>query len=557
MAWVVYGVRWVLWAAGSLVRRWRSCPAWVHIVVEGPLPAFDPPRGPLWRRFLMPRPGPSLYQLDLAVRRLAHEPRVRGVVIHLRPVPVAPAQAAALAGLVARLRDAHKRVVCWATGYTAGTYQVACAADEVLLQPGGAVGQLGLARNYLFLRETLDRVGVEPDFIQVSPYKTAADTLTQRTFTPAAREMANWLADSELTERSAAIGTRRGLGEADVRSLLDASPYTDTQALERGAIDAICSEEALPERLGSEPAPWESARRRLWRAPPDRPGPCVGLLRIEGAIVDGHSQRPPISPPGPLPALLQERAGDLNVVQQARRLARARRVAAVVLWIDSPGGSASASEAMAAALEVLARRKPLIAVMGAVAASGGYYVATPARRIFAQGGTLTGSIGVLGGKLAVGGLLRRLLVGHEVIARGAHAGIDDPGRPYSEVEREKVREVIDRIYRVFLERVAESRDRPVADIEPIAGGRVWTGRQALERGLVDELGDLNRALAEARRLGKLRDDAPLVELPDRGQVAPASTNVAALALDTLRTLTLAPAWLLCPLLDADLLGLPR
>ena len=552
MPWVVYGVRWVLWAGGGLLRRWRSCPAWVHIVIDGPLPAFSPPRGPFWRRFLLPRPGSSLYQLEGTVRRLAREPRVRGVVLHLRPVPLAPAQAAALAGLVSRLRDANKRVVCWGTGYTAGTYQVACAADEVLLQPGGAIGQLGLARNYLFLREALDRIGVEPDFIQVSPYKTGADTLTQRTLTPAAREMANWLADSELSERSAAIAAGRGLGEAEARALLDGSPYTDTQALERRAVDAVCSEEALPDRLKSEPVPWESARRRLWRPAPTPPGARVGLLRIEGAIVDGHSQRPPVSPPGPLPVLLQERAGDLDVVRQARRLARTRRVAAVVLWIDSPGGSATASEAMAAALEVLASKKPLVAVMGSVAASGGYYVATPARRIFAQPGTLTGSIGVLGGKVAVGGLLRRLLVGQDVIARGAHAGMDDPGRPYSEAERIKARESIDRIYGIFLDRVAKSRGRPLAEIEPIAGGRVWTGRQALDHGLVDEFGDLNRALTEARRLARLPDDAPLVELPDREQVAPAPTGVAALALDTIRALTLAPAWLVCPLIEVPL-----
>jgi protease IV len=556
MGWVVYAVRWVVWGSGSLVRRWRSGPAWIHIVVEGPLPAFEPPREPLWRRFLTPRPGPSLRQLGARFRRLAGDDRARGLVLHLRPVPLASADAAAMAELLVELRGAGKRVVCWATGYTAGTYQVACAADEVLLQPGGVIGPLGLARTYLFLKETLTRVGVEADVIQVSPYKTAGDMLARRTFTPEAREMADWLADSELAVRATAIAEGRRFEDAQAQALLDGSPYTDTVALELGAIDAICSEEDLPDRLGSEPVPWDAARRRLWRPRPTPPGPCVGLLRIEGAIVDGQSQHPPISPPVPLPLLLQERAGDLTVVQQARRLARARRVAAVVLWIDSPGGSATSSEAMAAALQALAKRKPLVAVMGAVAGSGGYYVATPARRIFAQPGTLTGSIGVITTRLAVGGLLQRLFVGHQVIARGAYSGMEDPSRPYSEAERAKVREMIDRLYSLFLDRVAKSRGRSVEEIEPIAGGRVWTGRQALERGLVDEFGGVDRALAEARHLGGVRDDAPLVELQGRGPVAPAATSTAALVLGTLRALTLAPAWLVCPLLDADLLGLP-
>ncbi len=556
MGWVVYAVRWIVWGGGSLLRRWRSGPAWIHIVIDGPLPAFDPPREPLWRRFLTPRPGPSLRRLETRFRRLAGDHRVRGLVLHLRPLPLPAADAAALAGLVAELRGAGKRVVCWATGYSAGSYQVACAADEVLLQPGGVIGPLGVARTYLFLKETLTRLGVEADVIQVSPYKTAGDMLARRTLTPQAREMADWLADSELEERATTIRVGRRLDEDQARELLDGSPYTDTRALELGAIDAVCSEEALPDRLGSEPVPWEAARRRLWRPRPTPPGPCVGLLRIEGAIVDGHSQHPPISPPVPLPLLLQERAGDLTVVQQARRLARARRVAAVLLWIDSPGGSATASEAMAAALQALADRKPLVAVMGAVAGSGGYYVATPARRIFAQPGTLTGSIGVISVRVAVGGLLRRLLVGHQMVSRGAYSGMEDPSRPYTEPERARAREMVDRLYMLFLERVAKSRGRPVDEIEPIAGGRVWTGRQALANGLVDEFGGVDKALAEARRLGGMRDDAPLVELQGRGPVAPAATNTAAAALGTIRALSLAPAWLVCSLLDADLLALP-
>jgi protease IV len=556
MGWVVYGVRWVVWGGGSLLRRWRSGPAWIYLVVDGALPAFDPPREPLWRRFLMPRGGPSLRELATRLRRLAGDDRVQGVVLHLRPVPMASADAAALAGLVSEVRGAGKRVICWATGYTAGTYQVACAANQVLLQPGGVIGPLGVSRTYVFLKEALTRVGVEADVIQVSPYKTAGDLLARRTLTPEAREMADWLADSEIEERLATIAAGRRLDAAQAQALLDESPLTDTRALELGAIDASCSEEALPERLGSEPVPWESVRRRLSRARPIPPGRCVGLLRIEGAIIDGQSQHPPVSPPIPLPLLLQEQAGDLTVVQQARRLARSRRVAAVVLWIDSPGGSATASEAMAAALQALARRKPLVAVMGAVAGSGGYYVATPARRIFAQPGTLTGSIGVITTKVAIGGLLRRLLIGHQVIARGAYSGMEDPGRPYSDAERAKVREIVDRLYGLFLDRVAESRGRPVGEIEPIAGGRVWTGRQALARGLVDELGGVDRALAEARRLGGVRDDAPLIELGGRGAVAPAATGTAALVLSTIRALCLAPAWLMCPLLDADLIGLP-
>ena len=555
MGWVVYGVSWVVWGVGSLLRRWRSGPAWIHIVVEGPLPAFDPPREPLWRRFLMPRGGPSLRQVGARFRRLAGDDRVQGVVLHLRPVPMASADAAALAGLVSEARGAGKRIVCWATGYTAGTYQVACAADEVLLQPGGVIGPLGLARTYLFLKEALTRLGVEADVIQVSPYKTAGDLLGRRTLTPQAREMADWLADSEIEERVATIAAGRRLDAAQAQALLDESPFTDTRALELRAIDAICSEEDLPERLGSEPVPWESARRRLRRPRPIPPGRCVGLLRIEGAIIDGQSQHPPVSPPIPLPLLLQEQAGDLTVVQQARRLARTRRVAAVVLWIDSPGGSATASEAMAAALQALADRKPLVAVMGAVAGSGGYYVATPARRIFAQPGTLTGSIGVITTRVAIGGLLRRLLIGHQVISRGTYSGMEDSSRPTATPSAR-------RFARSWTASTASSwtASRKAAGAPSARSSRSPAGGSGRPAGSRPRAGRRARRGRPGARRGAPpgwgADDAPLIELGGRGAVAPAATGTAALVLGTVRALTLAPAWLMCPLLDADLIGLP-
>src|SRR5207249_184696 len=171
----------------------------------------------------------------------------------------------------------------------------------------------------------------------------------------------------------------------------------------------------------------------------------------------GRSRRPPPLPPTPVPLVMAEQCGDLTVVRQARRLAADRRVGAVVLWIDSGGGSATASEAMAAALRGLAGRKPLIAAMGSVAASGGYYVATPAARIFAQPSTLTGSIGVLAGKFAVGGLLQRLLLNLETVTRGEHASMYGPERPFQEDEKASLRAAIERTYQLFLQRVADAR----------------------------------------------------------------------------------------------------
>jgi protease-4 len=548
----LWALRLAVWWARERLRRARRPPERVGFLLEAPPPELDAPRPPFWQRFLG-RPPPSIQGLARQLRAVAAEPRVRAAVLHLRPMELTAAQVEGLRELIAETRAAGTRVICWAPGYTASTYCVACAADEVLVQPGGLLAPLGLVREHVFLTDALDRLGVHVDLLQVSPYKTAGDALTRRGLTPEAREMAGWLADAALAGRVAAVAAGRGLDEAAARALVDRTPLTDEQAVAAGAIDASVSEEDLPARLGGEVRSWGAARRRLPRPRPERPGRAVALLRIEGMIVDGRSRRAPFRPPLAPPLLFQDECGDLTVVEQARALAGDRRTGAVVVWIDSPGGSASASESMASALAALARRKPVVAVMGSVAASGGYYVAMPAARVFARSGTVTGSIGVLAGKVVAAGLLDRLLLRREAVVRGEHSAMWSAEAPFTEAERAKMEEFIGRSYGLFLERVAAGRQRPVADVEAVAGGRVWTGSQALGHGLIDELGGLAAGLAAARRLAGLRDDAPLREIRQgrRELVALPATAPAAIehALRAVAALRQAGAWWLCPLLS--------
>jgi protease-4 len=491
-----------------------------------------------------------MWELGEQLRRAASDPRVRGVLIQLRPVALSAAQGQALAGLLAEVRQGGKRVACWATTYNQATYPVACAADQVLLAPGGEIAPLGVGRTYVHLKDVLDRLGVEAEMVQITPYKTAYDMLTKSEMTPEAREMAEWMADSALADLIEQVGSGRRLDADSARGLVDGSPYTDEQALAAGAVDALLTEEALPGRLGGRVESFHVLQRRLRRPAPPRPGRRVGLLRVEGSIIDGRNRRSPLRPPVPIPLVFDNQAGDLSLVTQARRLAASRRVGAVVLWVDSGGGSATASFAMAAALEALAAAKPLVVAMGSLAASGGYAVSAPAHRIYAQPGTLTGSIGVLGGKVMVAGLLDRLLVHRATVERGDHVSMFSPDRPYTEEEWARLRASIERSYRVFLEEVARGRRRQLEEIEPVAGGRVWSGRQALERHLVDELGGLDAAAAEARRLAGLRPDAPLLQpRAERGELAAPMGAGLGLAVDLVSGLARSPAWWLCPLLS--------
>jgi protease IV len=511
---LLYPFRWLWWLVSSVRRSIGRPPEYVVFVLEEPPPALpDPPR-PFWQRFAGGRQRLSVKELRDRFETIGRDRRIKGVVLHLRPAGMPMATLQDLRELVAALRNAGKRVVAWSTTYTTGTYYLACACDEILLMPSGAVQPLGFATTGAFLADALARFGLAGDFIQVSPYKSAADPLTKSRMSPEYREQVTWLLESQHAELIKAIAEARGLDENGVRELIDCSPYGDDTALEKHVVDAVLTEEQLPSRLGTASIDtWERAERKMRRpAPRPRLRRYVALLRIEGTIVDGRSGRLPVQPPIEIPLLGDARAGDLSVVQVARQVAADKRAAAAVLYVNSRGGSSTASEAMRYALAEIASRKPLVVVMGPVAGSGGYDVAMPARWIIARPGTLTGSIGVLGGKIVAGGLWERLLVNRETVALGKHVMLNDDEDRYTDEEREIVAREIDRIYRGFLDVVGAARKLSRDELEPIAQGKVWTGRQALERRLVDALGGLEDGIAKACELAGLAASTPAREV---------------------------------------------
>jgi protease-4 len=400
----------------------------------------------------------------------------------------------------------------------------------------------------------MERVGLQGDFLPISPYKSAGDRFTRSEMSDEVREMANWLMEGGYQERLKAIAAGRGISPEQAAELVDATPCTEVRALELGAVDALITEEDLPRHLatGGRAArieAWETAGERLLRPRPARPGRYVALLVIEGTIIDGESGRPPLKPPLPVPILLEPRAGDVTVVQAARRALKDKRAAAVVLYVNSGGGSASASEAMRAALDRVQREKPLVVSMGPVAASGGYWVSTPGRTILAQPSTITGSIGVISGKLVAKQLFDLLSLHRETIFRGRHSRIMGADAAFSREERKIVWAQIQHIYDLFLQRVSESRGMQTEAVIPISGGRVWTGRQALNNGLVDELGSLRRAFARARELAGLDRRAPVRLMGvEKRTLAPQPVSAALdYAVDGLRLLGQVSPLVLCPL----------
>ncbi|MGF1504653.1 MAG: signal peptide peptidase SppA [Anaerolineae bacterium] len=523
---LLYAIRSLLRSLTTLRRRMKKAPDYVVLELEGDYPDIVPPvSNPILRRLRQQQT--SLRDIAHRLRTIRDDERVTGVVLLMRPLSMPGARLDATRDLLAELKDAGKRIEVWTHTLDRPTLYVASSADAIYLLPGGWIQPLGVAREYQYLGDALDAIGVKGDFVAISPYNSAADPITRSSMSDAVREMVNWLTDSSFQHVLDAIAEGRGMSPGDVQAGVDASPLIDTRALELGVIDGILTQEEQPQVLqrDAEEPPrllaWDAARRVLLPRPLPRRGKYVAVMTIEGVIMDGKSQQPPVDPPVPVPFVSGGQAGDQSVVRAARRIAQDDRAAAAVLWVDSRGGSATASESMRAALAEVAARKPLVVVMGSIAASGGYWVATPGQTIIAQPNTITGSIGVIAGKLAIGGLLDRLRIRRELITRGENATLFNSDDPFTQEERAQMRAYIQRTYDLFLERVSASRAMPVDAVDAVSGGRVWTGKQALENGLVDALGGLDDGLKKARELANLPENSRVrLVTPGREPVLP-------------------------------------
>jgi protease-4 len=404
-----------------------------------------------------------------------------------------------------------KPTVAWSESFDSGAslaaYTLASAFSEIWLQPGGGIGPLGVGVEATFLRGSLDKLGIEPQLEQRHEYKNAADLFERTELTPAHREALERLTESIFAEavESAAVGRRMEVSR--LRTVLDTGPHTAAEAHSAGLVDRLGYRDEVYASLRSRVADraellfadrWHPA----WRPSlPKRRKGHVALVEVRGGIVSGRSRR----------GVGGRQVGSDTVGAQLRAAREDERARAIVLRVDSPGGSAVASEVIWR--EVVRLReagKPVIVSMSDVAASGGYYVACSAEVILALPATLTGSIGVLGGKFVVRDLLERLGLTTGTVQQGERALMYSSRRRFGEEERARLAATIDAVYADFVGKVARGRGRTEAEIEAVARGRVWTGRDALGVGLVDQLGGLREAVAVARTRGGLPDDAPVV-----------------------------------------------
>jgi protease-4 len=490
---------------------------YVMINVPSQFPPIPEDRN-LIQRQVLGEPAMSLLEFEQNLERIGDDPRPLGAILYLRGIAVSMADLQTIRDAILRLREKGKRVICFSASYNTRSYYLASACDEILLLPGGMVETTGLYSQQVFLKDGMAAVGLQFDSVAISPFKGAADTLTRTEPSDEGREQMNWLLDSTYNMLLDGIASTRKMKPDEVKKMVDTAPHLSDDALEKGYVDGIMNEERLIDYLGiTRLTPWEEADHQIFLPVKDLTHKYVAVIYAGGMIVDGESATPPADVPIPIPFVGGERLGDMTLNQQVRNLMKDEQCAALVLYIDSGGGSATASESMASALDEFAKDRPLVVYMGGVAASGGYYIATPAEWIVAQPGTVTGSIGVIMGKLVNSELLKKLRFNAVQYMRGDNADIISSDSPFNEAQREQIRKSIEHVYEQFLSRVARSRGKTKEDIDAIGGGRVWTGEQALENGLVDELGNLKTAIQKARELANLPDDAPSMLVRDKGK----------------------------------------
>jgi protease IV len=472
-----------------------------------------------------------------AIHRAADDPRVAGLIVRVELSAAAPGPVQELRSAISAFSDV-KPSVAWAETYP-GTlsYYLASAFREVWMQPSGTVGLIGFAANAMFLRDALDKAGIEAQFFARGEYKSVANRFTQNSYTEPHREADTRMIESLQGQVWRAIAESRHLEPAEIDALADKAPLLRDDAVSGRLVDRIGFRDEAYARIGelvgapgispetghadSEDAPPRLYLSRYAKASAPRPSPpipsvpgrkgkpTIAVVTLDGMIVSGRGG-PQVLPFG------NSSAGADTVAAALREAAADDSVSAVVLRVESRGGSASASETIWREVNrVRGTGKPVVASMGAVAASGGYLVSMSADAIVANPGTITGSIGVVTGKLIARGLKERLGVRSDSVRTNANADAWSIDHPFTDEQHAHIEATTDLFYTDFIEHVAEGRKMTVEAVDEVARGRVWTGADALEHGLVDELGGLRTAINRAKVLAGLDadDDVRLVTYP--------------------------------------------
>ena len=462
----------------------------------------------------------DLAKIIALIDRAAQDEKLDGLVLRIDQPAIGMGKVGELRAAIARARTQGKRIYALLDQATAPALLVACASDEVVMPPSGVLLLPGVRAEVSFYKGLFDKLGIEADMLHVGEAKGAAEPFTRTKLSPAVRENLTQLLDDVYGQMTQSIAADRRLSERRVKELIDEGLFTVLQAEKHGLVDRVAYEDQwradLAKQLGAKSVEIDR-RYGKKKVDTDFSGP-MGAFKLMQMMLGGKPATSAASGKklavvyavGPIMTGKSQQGmfgdvamGSETIVAALRKAAEDDDVVAIVLRVDSPGGSALASDLIWR--EIVRIKKPLVASMGDVAASGGYYISMGADRIFAEPATVTGSIGVVGGKLALKGLYDKVGVTTEVISRGKNSGIFSDTGKFTASERETFLAMMRETYQQFTTKAAEGRQMELAELEKLAGGRVYSGARAKDLGLVDEVGTLRDAIAAAKSMAGLKE----------------------------------------------------
>lgn len=499
---------------------------YVELLIKGPLAEVKP-------TFIFSSQVKTLRSITKEIDKIRKDDQVAGVLLKIEGLGIGWAKLQELRDKITQLRSDGIEVISYLESGGNAEYLLACAADRIVLMPAGMVGLTGLRAEVMFFRGLLDKLDIKADMYAVGKYKSAIEPYIRDSMSEAQREAMNAILDDLYAQQVEMIANGRGEIDATLAAeLIGQGPFTAEEAYQAKLVDAVQYYDELVESIeerGKEKIEIVSEYGKKPAESPELTG-FAGFMKLFSVLA---SSKQPTSGEGKPKVALIYATGPImsdaptspfttgqvmtpSEMEKALREAREDSdIQAVVMRVDSPGGSAVASDAIWREVLLTQREKPLVVSMSDVAGSGGYYIAMAAGTIVAEPGTITGSIGVLGGKLNLKGLYNKVGLTKEVITRGQNANLYSDYGDFTPTERERLQKLLETIYQDFVRKAAEGRDKTEAEIHELAQGRIWTGKQAKEIGLIDELGGLDTALAIAKQQVGLdpADEIDIIRLP--------------------------------------------
>ena len=464
---------------------------------------------------------PHLRELIDRLDKAAKDTKIAGVVLRLREPEIGLAKLGELRAAVARVQKAGKKVFADIHSTSTKDFLVATACDEIVMPESGSLMLTGIQAQVIFFKGLLDKLGVQADFIQIGAYKGAAEPLTRTGMSPEFRKQYEDVINDYYEYMVQTIATDRKLDVDTVKKLIDTGLFTAAQAHEAKLIDRVAYEDEWRDELKKElSADSVAIEANYGKKQADDLSGMAGFMKLMEMLSGGEQQKMKNSKNNKIAVVYVvgaivpgesassffsgESVGSDTIVKSLREVEGDAKVRGIVLRVDSPGGSALASDLIWR--EVVRSKKPFIVSMGDVAASGGYYVSMGANKILVEPGTLTGSIGVVGGKIALHGLMDKVGINSETISRGKNSGTLSMVEPFTDDERAAWKRLMQATYEQFTSKAAKGRKMDPKKLEELAGGRVFTGRQAVANGLADQIGTLDDAITEARQMAGIKPD---------------------------------------------------